>query len=255
MFISIFRALSGSREKTKTPPKTKKTRAARVPVALGPIAVPALPVVQHITQVRGCPDNRMETELDLYESHDPLPVPQTSEHSCDEIWSAFQYLQQSTYSKIQRDDGHVSALLSATVPTCVAGLIPMNQSVAGYAAEVHPSKNENPEISKRSNPSWHPTRSVVKIDDVIAIARHRNRACPKPQAWSRICAELGHASLLADAGAPPEPISRADWPRTTFLTKRAAFRKVIDWSAAVGCLPELQQLMLGMPESEWQYLD
>jgi hypothetical protein len=209
-------------------------------------------MVQPDAQERHWPITQRETKLDLYESHDPLPVPQTSEHSGDELWFAFKDLQQSKHPILQSDGGHGGAHFAATVPACAAMLIPMNPPVAGLAATVHAAKTEKPEISSPSNRIQYPAQPVIKVEDVIAISRHRNRACPKPEAWSRMCAHLGRAS---DGCAPPAPISSAEWPQASFMAKRVAFRKVIEWSAAAGCLPLLQQLMLDIPESDWQYID
>jgi hypothetical protein len=254
-FISILRTLFGLSEKTRPHPGPQKTWAAQPPAVPGPDALSDSPVARPEAQERRWPVTQLEAKLDLYESHDPLPVPQMSEHSGDELWSAFKNLQQSTHPILPSDGGHGSAHFAATVPACAAMLIPMNHQAAVFAATARASMIESPEISSSSTQTRYPAQPAIKVEDVIAIARHRNRACPKPKAWSRICADLGRASLLADGCAPPAPISSAEWSRTTFLAKRTAFRKVIDWSVAVGCLPVLQQLMLEMPESDWQYID
>jgi hypothetical protein len=212
-------------------------------------------VVQPDAQEHRWRITQLEAKLDLYESHDPIPVAQASEHSGNELWSAFKNLQQSAHPVLPFDGGDGNAHFAATVPASAAMLIPMNHRGAAFATTVHASMVENPEISSPSSQTQCLDQPDVQIEEVIAISRYRNRACPKPHAWNRVLAHLGRLSLPADGQTPPAPISSAEWPQTPFLAKRIAFRMLIEWAAAVGCLPVMQQLLLDMPESDWQYID
>lgn len=254
-FIALLRTLFGLGKKTSTPPTPRKACATQAPAAPGPDAPSNSPVVQPGAQERSWRNAQLQAKLDLYESHDPIPVAQASEHSGNELWSAFRNLQQSAHPVLPFDGGDGNGHFAATVPASAAMLTPMDHRGAGFATTVHASMVEDPETSSPSSRILYSDQPTMKVEEVIAISRYRNRACPKPHAWLRLCAHLGSLSLTADACAPPTPISSAEWPQATFLAKRVAFREVIEWSAAAGCLQVLKQLMLDMPESDWQYID
>jgi hypothetical protein len=91
------------------------------------------------------------------------------------------------------------------------------------------------------------------FEDVVTEARKGNRMCPRPRRWHELFLGM---SLWAQTGAglPAPPPNGQIWRTSPALAKRMMFRDHLEWAQANGCLPQVMQFMLAMPEEHWYHL-
>ncbi len=182
-----------------------------------------------------------DARFELYDRHNPLPVAEVTEHTCDSTWALFDNV-------LEPDDG-------------VARIKKLHQRVDSSLRDdsgIEASAVTVPSTFFRGHviPSSGPGRTgarLIALDDVIAIARKGNRACPKPEAWRCLYALLCQLPVPAASSTPPPPLSAAVWNSTPFLTKRLALRAQMEWAKQVGFLAEIHEYMVHLPDSEWEY--
>jgi hypothetical protein len=98
-----------------------------------------------------------------------------------------------------------------------------------------------------SPPPLHPPTTEV----LLRAARHDNRVCPRPAAWTRLYEALGGART-PDLQAPP--VQPWQWAALSSLEKRLHFRGHVEWAARHRRLKAVAAFMEGLAETDWLHM-
>lgn len=94
---------------------------------------------------------------------------------------------------------------------------------------------------------------ALSLDDVLALARRRNRACPRPEYWMALTAALR-------SEPPPEGLPPLPSPMTgggSAMQKRLRLRDQAEWAEAAGpaTLQRMHDVLAALPEENWLHFD
>lgn len=88
-------------------------------------------------------------------------------------------------------------------------------------------------------------------DTVIALARKRNRVCPRPSAWTALYALLEGERYV---DLQPPPVEPWIWSKLSALQKRMRLREHIEWAERHGRVEEVGNFLDQLPEDDWIYM-
>lgn len=89
------------------------------------------------------------------------------------------------------------------------------------------------------------------MDDVLAVARRRNRVCPRPMLWSALYVLL-EGDRYADL--PPPPVQAWMWSTLSNLQRRTHFREHIEWAERHGKLEDMGRFVESLDELDWIHM-
>lgn len=139
------------------------------------------------------------------------PLPEVAESNSETTWKAFLQLQ-----------AQQAAGFSRTAP---ASLAPPDVHGAGPDGQ-------------------------ITIDDVMAVARRRNRICPVESQWRALSSLLGEVEM----GGAPAGLEGLEFRRTPALAKRLRVRDQVEWAAQHGVLREVYGFLASLPEDQWTHM-
>jgi hypothetical protein len=90
----------------------------------------------------------------------------------------------------------------------------------------------------------------ISVDDVMALGRRNNRACPMPVAWAALVKLLPVREQKGRRLPPPAPL---DGHGSSPMQKRLRLRDQIEWAAQTGVLPAVYTFLAALPEEEWRH--
>lgn len=86
---------------------------------------------------------------------------------------------------------------------------------------------------------------------VIALARRRNRVCPRPAQWTGLY-HLLEGERYVDL--QPPPVEPWIWTKLSALQKRMRLREHIEWADRHGRLADVARFLDELPEDHWVYM-
>ena len=98
-----------------------------------------------------------------------------------------------------------------------------------------------------------PSRVRATLDEVMALARRNNRACPLPAPWAAFYDLL--PARASDGARPPPPVDRQGWTASSAMHKRLRLRDQIEWADRSGVLQQAHDFLAGLPEEHWHHFD
>lgn len=91
------------------------------------------------------------------------------------------------------------------------------------------------------------------LADLIAFATHNGRVCPVPLRWNELWSMLPGRHRVGNGWEPPAPLILAAWEETPALLKIVRLREHIEYAAEKGILPQVDQFLRALPESDWAH--
>jgi len=158
----------------------------------------------------------------------PMPLEESSESA----WEQFQALQKAQEGQFQstRPDTRPQGPDAAYDPTQPMGL------------------------AARSAPAAAPARTVT-LEEVMAVARRNNRACPLPGPWAAFHKLLPARAAQGRALPPPPPVDGPAWTATSAMQKRLRLRDQIEWAEREGALQAAHDFLAALAEDQWHHFD
>jgi hypothetical protein len=148
------------------------------------------------------------------------------EQDSHSAWQRFEDLQQA----LERGD-------APPTPTGFAATQPMGALPAGSQPAPMPA----------------PARAIT-LDEVMLLARRKNRACPVPAKWAEFHKLL--PARGADKARPlpaPAPVDGGAWNVTSDMQKRLRLRDQIEWAEREGALGPVGEFLAGLTDEDWHH--
>ena len=95
--------------------------------------------------------------------------------------------------------------------------------------------------------------SQATLDEVMALARRNNRACPLPAPWAAFHDLL--PARVGDGAKAPPPVDRQGWTASSAMHKRLRLRDQIEWADRTGVLQAAHDFLARLPEEHWHHFD
>ena len=83
-------------------------------------------------------------------------------------------------------------------------------------------------------------------------ARRNARVCPQPAYWTRLYVILARART-GTVRLPSPPLAGAAWNGTPMVAKRLCFLEQLEWADKHGCLKDVFEFLVALPENGWYY--
>ena len=164
---------------------------------------------------------------DLYDFHDPIPVPHAVERFSDTSWALWSEMH-------EKHEAMFAETLPCSMPT------PLTTKPSGDAVGV----------ATRHVPQM----PGLTVEAVVAEARRNARVCPRPGPWQKLFEMLPNKQRTAAGWRPSPPLSAQACLSLPSLPKRLCLLEQFEWAAAQGCLGEVHAFLSNLPEADWYHL-
>lgn len=92
------------------------------------------------------------------------------------------------------------------------------------------------------------------LDELLAFVRQQDRVCPVPGRWAELYDLLPGRSQDGAGWHPAVPLILGGWWYSSIQDKRERLAEHIQYAAANGALPFVEQFLRGLPASEWAHV-
>lgn len=178
-----------------------------------------------------------------YVQGDPIPAPEAVERSSDTTWAAWNELH----------DRH-EARFADTEPASMTMRLPEQQRPFAPTEPAPLLQGKAATGVGGESDAAAPRRRAATYEQVMAVARKRNRVCPKPEHWAPIYELLPNRKKTARGPEPTPPLSGGAWRDTPSLSKRMTFREHIEWAATHDALDPFLAALEQLQESDWHHM-
>ncbi|MGV3570620.1 MAG: hypothetical protein ACO1PB_08470 [Ramlibacter sp.] len=118
-------------------------------------------------------------------------------------------------------------------------------------AETQPSDVMPLGADPATQPPAHRRGAPWAADDLLALARHDNRVCPRPFLWSALYVLL-EGDRFADLRPPP--VQAWEWAALSNLQRRLHLRDYIQWADRHAKLDVMGRFLASLTEPDWVHM-
>lgn len=163
-----------------------------------------------------------------YDAFDPIPQPDVVEKNSETTWELWHEVREKEHGRY-------------------ADTVPLTSPGPGMGA-TRPAAGA-PVLPGRPAP-----QGASGVEQLGQEARRNNRVCPRPAQWQQLHELLRTRAGAAAAASLPPLLPAKDWPRTTSLARRLAFRQLLDWAVAQALVEDALLFLRGLPEEDWHHM-